>query len=187
MNDSTTLKQEVEQVLSHADLLYSTTEVESAIDNMATAITHQLRDKNPLVLCLMLGAVIITGRLLPRLNFSLQLEYIHLSRYRGETTGGALSWIRKPDAMVKGRTVLIVDDILDDGITLNSIIEECNKAGAIEIYTAVLVDKQIDTPRQLEKADFTGLTIPNRYVFGYGMDYKEYLRNCAGIYAVQDL
>ncbi len=187
MNNSTELKQEVEQVFSRADLLYSAAEVESAIDKMAAAITHQLSDKNPLVLCVMLGAVIITGRLLPRLKFSLQLEYIHLSRYQSGTTGGAINWIRKPDAMVKGRTILIVDDILDEGITLNSIIEECNKAGAIEIYTAVLVDKQIDTPRQLEKADFTGLTIPNRYVFGYGMDYKEYLRNCAGIYAVQDL
>ncbi len=185
MNDETRLRQEAEQALSEAELLYSADEVEAAFDRMASEITAALADKNPIVLCLMIGAVIPVGKLLPRLQFPLQLEYIHATRYRGETTGKDLSWIKKPDATLDGRTVLIVDDILDEGITMSAIIEECNEAHAAEIYTAVLVDKQIERSKEFKKADFTGLTVPDRYVFGYGMDYKGYLRNCSGIYAVK--
>jgi len=185
MQDSLeTLRQEAEQVYAEAQLLYSAAQVEAAIDNMAIAITSELKDKNPVVLCLMIGAVIIVGKLLPRLNFPLQLEYVHATRYQG-TTGGNMQWVRSPSVALQGRTVLIVDDILDEGITMASMIEECKKAGAAEIHTAVLADKQIKKSRLLKKADYTGLTIPDHYVFGYGMDYKSYLRNAPGIYAVK--
>ena len=173
-------------MLAHADLLHTHAEVEAALDNMAVAITGKLHDKNPLLLCLMLGAVVVTGKLLTRLNFPLQLEYIHATRYRGTTSGGKLEWLRMPKAKIRDRTVLIVDDILDEGITLKAITAACREAGAGAIYTAVLVDKQLRKPKQFLKADFTGLTIPDRYVFGYGMDYKEYWRNCDGIYAVHE-
>ena len=179
------LKQEAQQVYAEAQLLYSAAEVEAAIDKMADAITAELKDKNPVVLCLMIGAVIIVGKLLPRLNFPLQLEYVHASRYQGATTGGNMQWVRSPSVSLQGRTVLIVDDILDEGVTMSTMIEECKKAGAAEIHTAVLADKQIKKSRALKKADFTGLTIPDHYVFGYGMDYKSYLRNAPGIYAVK--
>ena len=179
------LQREAEQVYAEAQLLYSTTEVEAAIDNMAMAITGELKDKNPVVLCLMIGAVIVVGKLLPKLHFPLQLEYVHATRYQGTTTGGNMQWVRSPSLPLKDRTVLIIDDILDEGLTLTTIIEECKKAGAAKIYTAVLADKQIKKSRTLKKADFTGLSIPDYYVFGYGMDYKSYLRNAPGIYAVK--
>lgn len=179
------LKQEVEQVYAEAELLHGKAEVEAALDQLAAAITVKLRDKNPLVLCLMIGAVIVVGKLLPRLNFPLQLEYVHATRYREKTTGGAMHWVRAPGESLHGRTVLLVDDILDEGVTLSALIEECRKAGATDIYTAVLVDKLIKKPRALKQADFTGLEIPDYYVFGYGMDYKGYLRNAPGIYAVK--
>ncbi|MGH8119169.1 MAG: hypoxanthine-guanine phosphoribosyltransferase [Gammaproteobacteria bacterium] len=179
------LKQEAEQVYAEAERLYSAAEVEAAIDNMARAITTELKDKNPVVLCLMIGAVIIVGKLLPRLNFPLQLEYVHATRYQGTTTGGNMQWVRSPSVSLQGRTVLIVDDVLDEGVTMTTMIEECKKAGAVEIRTAVLADKQIKKSRPLKQADFTGLSIPDYYVFGYGMDYKSYLRNAPGIYAVK--
>jgi hypoxanthine phosphoribosyltransferase len=179
------LKQEVKQVSAEAQLLYSAAEVEAAIDNMARAITEELSDKNPVVLCLMIGAVIIVGKILTRLNFPLQLEYVHATRYQGTTTGGDMQWIRIPSVPLENRTVLIIDDILDEGVTMSTMIEECKKAHAAKIYTAVLADKQIKKSRTLKKADFTGLTIPDYYVFGYGMDYKSYLRNAPGIYAVK--
>ena len=178
------LRQESEQVYAEAELLYSAAEVEAAIDNMARAITGELKNKNPVVLCLMIGAVIIVGKILTKLNFPLQLEYVHATRYQG-TTGGNMKWVRSPSVPLKNRTVLIIDDILDEGVTLTAMIEECKKAEAAKIYTAVLADKQIKKPRNLKKADFTGLTIPDHYVFGYGMDYKSYLRNAPGIYAVK--
>jgi hypoxanthine phosphoribosyltransferase len=180
------LKQEAERVFAGADRLYTREEVETALDRMAVAVTLKLRDHNPLILCLMLGAVVVTGKLLTRLRFPLQLEYIHATRYRGATRGGELEWLRLPRDRIRGRTVLIVDDILDEGITLKAITSACREAGASAVYSAVLLDKQLDKPKQFPRADFTGLTIPDRYVFGYGMDYKEYLRNCDGIYAVHE-
>jgi len=178
---------EITRIQAEADLLYSSEEVEAAIKKMAGEITVELKDKNPLVLCLMIGGVITTGKLLPLLNFPLQLEYVHATRYQGETSGGILHWIRKPTISLQDRHVLIVDDILDEGTTLAAMIEECERHQAKTIQTAVLADKQLNRERNFKKADFTGLTVPNRYVFGYGMDYKEYLRNAPGIYAVKGL
>ena len=154
---------------------------------MTREINVAVEYKNPLILCIMIGGVILSRKLFPLLNFPLQLEYGQETRYQGETNGGALHWIRKPTISLQGRHVLIVDDILDEGTTLTAMIKECENNQAKSIYTAVLADKQLDRERILKKADFTGLTVPNRYLFGYGMDYKEYLRNAPGIYAVKGL
>lgn len=178
---------EIETVLAEAELLYTAAEVDTAITRMAEEITAVLANKNPVILCLMVGAVIPAGMLMPRLNFPLQIDYVHATRYQGKTSGGKITWLKSPDIDIKNRCVLIVDDILDEGITLASMIAECKKMNAAEIYSAVLVDKKISKTRDFQKADFTGLTIPNRYVFGYGMDYKDYLRNAPGIYAVKGL
>ena len=182
--DHDKLKKEVDEVFAHADLLYTAAEVDSALDKMAEAINLKLGTEYPIIICPMIGGVVVTGQLLIRLTFPLEVDYIHATRYRDETTGKDLQWLRKPQPNITGRTVLILDDILDIGITLEQIFQACEEAGAGRIYTAVLVEKQINKPRGLEHADFTGLTVPDRYVFGYGMDYKGFLRNCSGIYAV---
>ncbi len=177
---------EIIRTQAEADLVYSFEEIEAAIERMAKEITLQLHDKNPMVLCLMMGAVILTGKLLPLLNFPLQVEYVHATRYQGNTGGGELQWIRRPTLELQDRHILIIDDILDEGTTLKSIVGECEKRQAKTIQTAVLADKQLDKKRIFEQADFTGVSVPDRYVFGYGMDYKEYLRNAPGIYAVKN-
>ena len=178
---------EITRIQSEADLIYSSAEVEAAITKMAENITLALADKNPVILCLMIGGVVPTGKLLPLLDFPLQVEYVHATRYQGETSGGTLHWIRKPTLSLQDRHILIVDDILDEGSTLAAMVEECESNQAKTIQTAVLADKQLNRERSFKQADFTGLTVPNRYVFGYGMDYKEYLRNAPGIFAVKDL
>lgn len=180
-------KNEAQQVMAEAELLHTPDDVEKALDRMATDITEKLAEKNPLILCLMIGGVVPAGMLIPKLDFPLEIDYIHATRYRGETSGSDIKWLKNPDISLRDRTLLLIDDILDEGITLAEIIQECKKRGAADIYTAVLVDKQLNRTRLLEKADFTGLTVPNRYVFGYGMDYKGYLRNAPGIYAVKGL
>jgi len=180
------LRDAAESVFSRADLLYTAADVEAALDKLARAISRELSGENPLILCPMIGGVVITGQLITRLNFPLEVDYIHATRYRGETTGKDLQWLRRPQPGVANRTVLILDDILDQGITLEKIIAACEQAGARSIYTAVLIEKQINKHRSLQHADFSGLTVPDRYVFGYGMDYKGYLRNCKGIYAVAE-
>ncbi|MDX1756362.1 MAG: hypoxanthine-guanine phosphoribosyltransferase [Marinobacter sp.] len=179
---------EMNQVLAEADCLVPEPQVHAAIDRMANAITARLKDRNPLLFCVMNGGLILTGQLLPRLPFPVQAEYLHATRYRQETTGGILEWKLRPEQELKDRTVLIVDDILDEGTTLDAIADFCQAHGAAEVLTAVLVDKQHDRKaRPGLKADFTGLEVEDRFLFGFGMDYKGYWRNAPGIYAVKGL
>ena len=111
---------------------------------------------------------------------------MHATRYRGDVRGQELEWIARPRTPLEGRTVLVLDDILDEGVTLAAILEDCRAQGARAVHSAVLVDKRIGRPRTLERADFTGLSVPDRYVFGFGMDYRGYLRNLPAIYAVAE-
>lgn len=176
---------EISHVESSADLLHSESEVELAIDKMAEKINLQLYDKNPVFLCVMNGAVVIAGKLLTRLKFPLTVDAINASRYGNKTSGDEIKWIQKPATDLKGRTVLLVDDILDEGLTLQALCQYCKEQKATAVYTAVLVDKKL-THKKPHIADFIGLEVENRYLFGYGMDYKGYLRNAAGIYACKE-
>lgn len=185
MSDIEQQRREAERVYAEAELIYTPAEVDAAIDRMAKEIALVLADKNPVILCLMIGAIIPAGLLLAKLHFPLQIDYVHLTRYHGDTAGGEIKWLRKPGLDLAGRTILLFDDILDEGITLSVLIAACKELRAGKIYTAVLTDKQINRSRALDHADFTGLRIPDRYVFGYGMDYKGFLRNVPGIFAVR--
>lgn len=179
---------EMNQVLADADCLVTEAEVHAAIKSMAAAITERLKDSNPMLFCVMNGGLILTGQLLPLLNFPVQAEYLHATRYRQETTGGILEWKLRPEESMQDRTVLIVDDILDEGNTLAAIVDYCRSKGAKEVLSAVLVDKIHDRKaRPNLKADFTGLEVEDRFLFGFGMDYKGYWRNAPGIYAVKGL
>ena len=175
-----------QQALKDADCLYNKDSVEQAIAQMATDITAKLEATNPLILPVMVGGVVLAGKLLPLLPFPLQVDYIHATRYRSTTAGSELEWKKQPGKSLTDRTILLVDDILDEGITLAAIIDYCQQQGAKAIYTAVLADKQLNKKRPINKADFTGLEVPDLYVFGYGMDYEEYHRNVDGIYALRD-
>jgi len=176
---------QAQEVLAQADLLYSCQQVESALDRMAEEITAKLAGTQPLLLCTMLGGLIPSVKLLERFDFLVNVDYVHATRYRGDTLGGRLSWIARPATPLRDRVVLVVDDILDEGVTLAAILEDCRAAGALDVYSAVLVDKRHQRKNGLT-ADFVGLTVEDRYVFGYGMDYKGFLRNAHGIYAVKD-
>lgn len=176
---------EVESVQAAADCLYNEAQVEEAINRLASEITVELNGRNPLLLCLMNGGVVFTGKLLTKLNFPLQVDYLHASRYRGKTAGSELEWIHRPETAIENRIVLILDDILDEGITLHETIKFCQAQGAEAVYSAVLVEKELAVQKPC-RADFVGLRAPDRYLFGYGLDYKHYLRNAAGIYACCD-
>lgn len=175
---------EARQVLAEAECCYTRAQVEQALDTMAQDITATLQDSNPLVLCVLNGGLIVTSELLLRLPFPLNYDYIHATRYRGETRGGELNWIAKSSYSLRDRHILIIDDILDEGLTLAALVQYCKGEGAASVYTAVLVNKLHERKVDLQ-ADFVGLDVEDRYVFGYGMDYKGYLRNVPGIYAVK--
>lgn len=181
------LPNKIKQVYEAATCLYTTKEVEAALDRMAIDIHEQLHDKNPVILCVMIGGMVPLGNLLLRLDFPLEVDYIHATRYRGELTGGELFWKVKPSLNLEGRTILVVDDILDGGITLAAIVEELKAMGAASVYCAVLVDKHRKRVENgLPNADFVGLQVEDHYIFGYGMDYNDYLRNAPGIFVVDE-
>ena len=180
--------EEAEKVLREADLLVSEAEVTTAIGRLAAEITVRLKDTNPVVICIMNGGLIFTGRLLPQLLFPLQVDYVHATRYGHEINGANLNWTVRPQFELKGRTVLLLDDILDEGVTLAAIAEYCRQQGAAEVLMAALVEKlhlRKVTPGM--RADFSGIEVGDRFLFGYGLDYKGYWRNAPGIYAVKGL
>ncbi|MGR9014089.1 MAG: hypoxanthine-guanine phosphoribosyltransferase [Gammaproteobacteria bacterium] len=177
--------EEIKHIQATADLLHSEQEVEAAIDKMAQEINIALADRNPLLLCVLNGGIPTFGKLLTRLTMPLTIDSINASRYQNQTSGGSIEWLVKPESPLKDRTILIIDDILDEGITLQAIYQYCREQGATAIYSAVLVDKILDHEKPLT-ADFVGLNVENRYLFGYGMDYKGYLRNAPGIFACKE-
>jgi hypoxanthine phosphoribosyltransferase len=177
---------EIQTILKEAECLYSYSELNEALDRMAAEITHKLKDKNPLMLCVMTGALITTGHLATRLHFPLEMDYIHATRYRGSMRGGDLHWLVEPRKSLKDRTIIVVDDIMDGGLTLMAILDYCKQAEAKEIYTAVMVSKErTREPGVNFEPDFVGVVTEDKYLFGFGLDYEEYLRNVPGIYAVK--
>ncbi len=172
-------------VYDQADMLYSEQDVEAALDSMAGDISQQMENSDPIVLCIMNGGLIATGKLLPKLNFPLRVDYLHATRYHGQTSAGELNWLKRNHQELKGQNILIVDDILDEGITLKAIVDFCHEMEVSSVLTAVVVEKIHDRSNGF-KSDFVGLQVEDRYVFGYGMDYKGYLRNAPGIFAVSE-
>lgn len=171
--------------LENSDLVCSEAEVQAAIARLAAEISARVRDAYPVVLVVMGGAVVFAGQLLPRLRFPLDLDYVHATRYGAATTGGSIAWRVSPPPQVRGRTVLVLDDILDGGQTLWAIRDQLLALGAARVLCAVLVEKTLARPKPIA-ADFVGLRIPDRFVFGCGMDAKGYWRNLPEIRAIRE-
>ena len=172
-------------MLNKAELIHSAETVAAAVTRLAAEITEKLGETNPLVLCVMSGGVPFAGHLMTQLLFPLEFDYLHVTRYGQDTAGGALSWRATPWTSVKGRTVLVLDDILDEGVTLAVIVERMRELGAAACYTAVATDK-LNGKNKPIRADFVALTVPDRFVFGYGMDVRGQFRNLPAIYAMKE-
>jgi hypoxanthine phosphoribosyltransferase len=171
--------------LENSDQIASAEEVQAAIRRVASEIEQRLAQAYPMVLAVMGGAVVFAGQLLPLLRFPLDYDYIHASRYGSATRGANVDWKVSPPGLVRGRTVLVLDDILDHGDTMSAIKKRLLELGAKDFYCAVLVEKRLSMKKPI-KADFVGLTIPDRFVFGCGMDAKGYWRNLPEIRAMKD-
>jgi len=176
----------IKLVEQEAICLFKYEQVEQALDEMAEKINAEYVDICPVIMCVMNGGLIPAGKLLPRFNFLLHVDYLHATRYRDDTSGTDVLWKAEPNVDLKGRSVLIIDDILDEGVTLETIVEYCECRGADKVKTAVLVEKIHNRKQSRIQADFVGLKVEDHYVFGYGMDYKGYLRNASGIFAVRE-
>ncbi|MDH5577604.1 MAG: hypoxanthine-guanine phosphoribosyltransferase [Betaproteobacteria bacterium] len=170
--------------LEDSDLVCGEQEIQAAIVRVATEIDARVRDAYPLVLVVMGGAVVFAGQLLPRLRFPLDLDYVHATRYGAATRGGGIAWrVSRPED-VRDRTVLLLDDILDHGQTLCAIRDQLLAQGAAQVLSAVLVEKALSAPKPI-RADFVGVRIPDRFVFGCGMDAKGFWRNLPEIRAMR--
>jgi hypoxanthine phosphoribosyltransferase len=177
--------QKARAMLANADLIHSEAVVQAAVTKVAAEIRERLADKYPLVLCVMTGGAVFCGQLLTKLDFPLDFDYLHATRYGPETQGGKISWRSAPWTSVKGRSVLVIDDILDEGVTLAAVKESLRRMGADEVLTAVFADKLNGKEKPIS-ADFFGLTVPDRFVFGFGMDAGGVWRNLPAVYAMKD-
>lgn len=176
----------IKKIEQESDCLCDLVKLNAVLDDLAKKISTDLKNKNPVVLCVMTGGIIVTGHLLTRLSFPLQLDYVHATRYQGETSGGELNWIQEPSISLNDRHVLLLDDIFDEGITLLEIEKYCKDKGAAEVSSAVLVNKVHNRKVKLNPA-YVGIELEDRYLFGFGMDYKNYLRNVNAIHAVKGM
>jgi hypoxanthine phosphoribosyltransferase len=174
--------EQYQAIAGRAECLVSAAEVEQALQAMATEISRQLAGKDPLVLAVMTGGIVATGLLLPRLDFALRLDYVHATRYREGTRGGEIEWRHRPSEAIRGEHVLVIDDIFDEGLTMETIVKACDEDAAASVVSAVLVEKTRQRDCQY-RPDIVGLQVPDRYVMGYGLDYKSYFRNADCILA----
>jgi hypoxanthine phosphoribosyltransferase len=173
------------KLYNDAELLHGASEIELALDRIAAHITAALADTFPVALCVMGGGVVFAGKLLPRLGFPLEFDYLHATRYRNGTRGGDIEWAVLPRIDLTGRSVLVLDDILDEGHTLAAAKQRLLELGAADVKIAVLADKNLGREKPIT-ADYVGLTLPDRYVFGMGMDAYGIWRNLPGIYALKE-
>ncbi len=177
--------EEAMRLLETAELLFGGEQVREAVTRMARDITAKLREEFPVVLSVMGGAAIFTGQLLPQLRFPLEFGAIEVTRYNNDIQGRDISWTLPPRDNVRDRVVLVVDDILDEGVTLAAIRKRLLEMGARKVYSAVFADKDLGRAKPIA-ADFVGVRVPNRYVFGFGMDAYGLWRNLPEIYALKD-
>lgn len=176
--------EEAAQVLAAAEVVLTAAEANAAYEAMAAQILDAYAQHPPVVLACMVGGLIPTAGLLSRMQMQLEVDYVHATRYRGGTSGHDVEWRVAPPPRIHGRHVLVVDDILDEGYTLAAILRAVRDAGAASVRSAVLVEKVHDRRAPGLEADFLGGDVPDRYVFGCGMDYKGWHRQLPAIYAV---
>jgi hypoxanthine phosphoribosyltransferase len=174
-------------LLEHAEQIVSPEQVQAAVRRVADELNQRFGNPEeqafPLVLGVMGGAVVFTGNVLPQLTFPLEFDYIHVTRYGDEDQGGQVVWKVIPRQSVAGKTIVVLDDILDEGETLAHVKQRLLEMGAKEVIIAVFTDKDIGRAKPVQ-ADIVGLTIPNRFVVGYGMDVYGYWRNLPGLWAI---
>lgn len=175
-------------LLANATQIVTPAEVQAAVTSVADQLNARFAAPGatefPLVLGVMGGAVVFTGTLLPQLAFPLDFDYIHVSRYGDDDRGGELVWKVIPRQNVAGRTILLVDDILDEGETLAHVKQRLLDMGAAEVMVVVFADKDLGRAKPIT-ADLIGLSLPNKFVVGFGMDVYGYWRNLPGLWTIR--
>jgi len=174
-----------QEKITQADCLYDLNDINQALDKIATQLNRHYAGMKPVLLCVMKGALVTMGQLLPKLSFPLEIDYIHASRYGDNLEGGDINWHHKPKTALTNRDIILIEDIVDRGETLNVLRDFCMENKAKSVTCVTLVNK-VDVEQSCQPAEFVGLNVPNRYVFGFGMDYQGDARQLPGIYALAE-
>ena len=174
------------KILNHSDVLASKKEVAKSIQNCAINISDKYHNKNPIILCLMNGGLFFTAKLCEHLHFPLRIDYLHATRYRGNTTGSDLQWVKSPQFNLANEHILLLDDVYDEGVTLKEVTSALGAQNPASLACAVLVDKQHQRKPLGFSVEYSAITLPDRYLFGCGMDYLGHWRHLPQIYAVHD-
>jgi len=176
----------LDDALRDAELIHDRATLEAAIRRIAAEIRADYAGGRPLFLTIMNGGMIFAGQLALELGIDIEFDYLHATRYRGATRGAGLHWLRRPTVALRGKRVLLVDDILDEGPTLDEVRRWCQEQGASDVRIAVLAWKRHGRVVAGLEPDYVGVEVPDRYVFGYGMDFHEQGRNLPAIYALRE-
>lgn len=176
---------DLRELKNQSRLIYSNVEINQALDAMAKEIEKDFSGKPVLFLTVLVGAIPTVAALTQRISLPLKMDYIHATRYGNELSGRELQWKALPQSPLKNTNIIVVDDIFDEGYTLKAIVEYCKNEGASTVKTAVLVNKDHQRKVADFSADYFGLSVPDEYVFGFGMDCKGLGRNLDSIYALQ--
>jgi len=179
-------EQELQEIKENSDLIFSASQIKTAVEKMGLEMEARIQHKNAILLCVMNGGIIVTSDLLRCMDCDVRLDYLQVARYRDKTVGGSLHWLKEPQFSMENQTIVLVDDIYDEGYTMEELVSYCKKHGAKEVVTAVLLFKKKTSQQVGLKPDIYGLEVEDRYVYGYGMDYKGYLRNVPAIYAISE-
>lgn len=170
-----------------AVLLASPDEVAATFERLAAEIAARTAGRRPLLIAVLEGGRMPATEISRRLPIPHDTDALHVGRYGDSPTGGPLHWRAVPAASLRGRSVVIIDDILDRGITLAAVAEHCREAGAREVLTCVLTEKDLPDRRGELRPDFRGLLVPDSYIVGCGMDYRGRWRELPGLYALKEL
>ena len=179
---------DLQAALANSEVIHDRATLEAAIGRMAERISGDYAGEVPVYLTVMHGGMPFAAQLafaLGERGLDLEFDYLHATRYRGETSGGELVWKHRPATPLQGRRVLLVDDILDEGHTMAGIVAWCREQGASDVRIAALAVKVHGRCVPGVCADYAGVEVPDRYVFGYGMDFHEQGRNLPAIYALR--
>lgn len=175
----------IRRVRRDAQLLRSESDVAAGIAEMAAAIAAKYAQSNPIVMAVMQGGAFTAVNLCEHFDFPYEFDYVHVTRYGEELEGNSeLTWHTRPRRKLTGRTVILVDDVLDHGVTLRELCSVLGESRPRELAVAVLVHKQLQLPLNRPQPDFVGFVSDDRYLFGCGMDYKGYWRGLPALYAV---
>ena len=184
MDDS--LYRDVIDTRHKADCVITKDEISKAIDDVSRKLTAEIGSQVPIFLCVMKGGLVLTAELMQRMQMPMELDYIHIDRYRNKTQGNELRLCKEPDIDLQGRFVIVIDDIFDEGYTLQAVVRYCKNANANKVLSVVMLRKQLQQIEAKTEPDYVCLPVEDRYVFGCGMDYKGFWRNLDAVYAVNE-